>query len=118
MKYSEVISMVKERVFTLETRLNNQDAEYFRQYIGFYCKVYREVWQDYIHGGVLSSKYVTKICHKHNLMKRTVNSIVRDIKGRYHALKELQKQQCDDLRVRLADYLEVERGYRNSNVMI
>ena len=90
--------MVKERVFTLETRLNKQDAEYFGQYIGFYCKVYREVWQDYIHGEVLSSKYVTKICHKHNLMKRTVNSIVRDVKGRYYALKELQKQQCDDLK--------------------
>ncbi len=96
--------MVKWRIFTLETRLNKQDAEYFEQYIGFYCKVYREVWQDYIHGEALSSKYITKICQKHNMLKRTVNSIIRDVKGRYNALKELQKQQCADLRHKI-DFL-------------
>jgi len=90
--------MEKKRVFTLETRLHRCEAEYFEQYISFYCRVYREVWQDYVHGEDFTSKYVTGICRKHDLMKRTVNSIVRDVKGRYQALKELQKQQCKDLR--------------------
>ena len=89
--------MTKERIFTLETRLSKEEAAYFADYIGFYCKVYREVWQDYIHGEALSSKYVTFICRKHNLMKRTVNSIVRDVKGRHRALQELQNQQCSSL---------------------
>lgn len=93
--------MTKERVFTLETRLNKEDVDYFEQYISFYCKVYREVWQDYVHGETLSAKYVTNICRKHNLMKRTVNSIVRDVKGRYKALRELQKQQCNDLKYKI-----------------
>lgn len=54
--------MEKTRVFTLETRLNKSDAEYFEQYISIYNKVYREVWQDYVHGEDLSSKYVTDMC--------------------------------------------------------
>ncbi len=89
--------MEKTRVFTLETRLNKSDAKYFEQYISVYNKIYREIWQDYVHGEDLSSKYITDMCKKHNLMKRTVNSIVRDVKGRYKALHELRKQQYNDL---------------------
>lgn len=89
--------MMKQRTFTLETRLEKSEIQYFMDYIGFYNKVYREVWQDFIHDEALNSKYVTNLCKKHKLMKRTVNSIVRDVKGRYHALVELQKQQCAEL---------------------
>lgn len=89
--------MMKERVFTLETRLKREEVEYFERYISFYNKVYREVWQDYAHGETLNAKYVTRIGEKHHLLKRTVNSIVREVKGRAKALRELQKQQCNDL---------------------
>lgn len=85
------------RAFTLETRLEKVDIAYFIDYISIFNKIYREVWQDYVHGENLNSKYVTSMCFKHNLMKRTVNSIVRDVKGRYSALVELQKQQCEFL---------------------
>lgn len=78
------------RAFTLETRLEKVDIAYFIDYISIFNKIYREVWQDYVHGESLNSKYVTSMCFKHNLMKRTVNSIVRDVKGRYSALVELQ----------------------------
>lgn len=83
--------MMKERVFTLETRLKKEEVEYFERYISFYNKVYREVWQDYVHEESLNAKYVTRIGEKHHLLKRTVNSIVREVKGRAKALRELQK---------------------------
>ena len=91
----------EKRVFTIETRLEKSDIGYFLDYIGFYCKVCREVWQHYVHGGSLDSRYVTEICSKYNLLKRTVNSIIQDVKGRWNALVELQKQQSFELAVKI-----------------
>jgi len=100
--------------------LEKSDIQYFIDYISFWNKVYREIWQDMIHGADLGAEYVTGICKKHNLMKRTVNSMVRDIKGRHRAFRELQKQQCLDMRAKierldvdianLKDYINLCKG--------
>ena len=93
--------MEKERVFTLETRLNKEQFKYFEEYIIFYNKVYREVWQDCIHGEILDSKYKIDMSIKYNLLRRTINSIVQDVKGKYKTLKALQKQQCKQLEFKI-----------------
>lgn len=89
--------MTKERHFTLETRLEKDEIQYFIDYISVFCKMYREVWNDRVHGNLLNGTYKSDMCSKHNVMSRTMNSIIKDVKGRYTALQELQKQQIKDL---------------------
>ena len=83
-----------ERVFTFSTRLQPKNIEYFKEYIADYSKLQRRIWQDLKHGEVEktgTSKYVTKLCNQFGFMKRTVNSCLRDMKGRLSALTELRK---------------------------
>lgn len=90
-----------ERAYTLETRLNNTDVEYFKQFAPEYSALCRRIWQDLKHNVVTDSKYVTKLCREHNYMKRTVNSALRQMKGRMNALKELQKIQIADKQTKI-----------------
>ena len=91
-----------ERVYTLETRISKEDAEYFRQFSPEFAKMCRRIWQDLKHGVKTDAKYVTTLCHKYEFMKRTVNSALRYMKGRMSALKELQKVQIHDIRSKVA----------------
>lgn len=90
-----------ERVYTLETRLNNTDIEYFKQFAPEYSALCRRIWQDLKHNVNCDSKYVSKLCHEYNMMKRTVNSALRQMKGRMNALKELQKIQIADKQTKI-----------------
>ena len=84
------------RVYTLETRISNEDATYFKKHSPVFAKSCRRIWQDLKHGVNTDSKYVTKLCQDNNMMKRTVNSALQFMKGRMNALKELQKVQIAD----------------------
>ena len=88
-------------MFTLETRLQKREIGYFLDYISFYNRIFREVWQHYTHGGDVGSKYRTALCKKYNLTSRTVNSISEDVVGRCSALVALQERQCLDLESRI-----------------
>lgn len=92
---------IAERVYTLETRMPNEDAWYFKQFSPEYAKLCRRVWQDLKHGVKCDSKYVTKLCNNFDFMKRTVNSAVKQVRGRMNALKELQKVQMTDKRSKI-----------------
>ena len=84
------------RVYTLETRVTNTDANYFKQFAPVYSALCRRIWQDLKHNVTTDSKYVTQLCQEYNMMKRTVNSALRQMKGRMRALGELQKVQIAD----------------------
>ena len=77
------------RVYTLETRISNENATYFKEYSPVFAKLCRRIWQDLKHGADTNSKYVTKLCQENNMMKRTINSALRFMKGRLNALKEI-----------------------------
>ena len=87
-----------DRVFTLETRISNVDAEYFKQFSPEFAKMCRRIWQDLKHGVNTDAKYVSYMMKQYGFMKRTVNSALRQMKGRMSALKELQKVQIQDAR--------------------
>ena len=85
-----------DRVYCLETRIPNSEAKYFAEFTPEFAALCRRIWQDLKHGVNTDSKYVTDLCHKYGFMKRTVNSALRQMKGRANALKELNKVQIQE----------------------
>ena len=85
-----------DRVYCLETRIPNSEAEYFIVFTPEFASLCRRIWQDLKHGVNTDSKYVTALCQKYGYMKRTVNSALRQMKGRANALKELNKIQIQE----------------------
>ena len=86
-------NVLAARLYTLEIRISNEDAAYFKEYSPVFAKLCRRIWQDLKHGVDTNSKYVTKLCQDNNIIKRSVNSALRFMKGRMNTLKELQKVQ-------------------------
>ena len=96
------------RNFTIETRLekNEELIAYFEDYITKYNKVYREMWRimtasDYSEKYAKPSIFVTKMCQKYNMLKRTINSIRYEIKGRIRALQALKETELKQLELRI-----------------
>lgn len=90
-------------ICTYCTVLHNENHlySYLNRFVIDYSEAYRCCWQywtneKYASNWSSQSKYVTFLCRKFDFLKRTVNSIANDVKGRLQALKELQKeQQCE-----------------------
>ena len=86
------------RTYIIETRIPGRSelAEYLNEYVTEYSAVTREMWHnmtspDFAKLYPKMSAYVSHICQKHGLLKRTVNSIRFDIQGRMKSLMELKK---------------------------
>lgn len=88
--------VIVKRVFSLETRISNSEADYFAEFIPEFDGLCRRIWQDLKHGIDTDSKYVTSLCRKYGFMKRTVNSALHQMKGRANALAELNKVQMQE----------------------
>ena len=86
----------QNRVYTIETRVPRSIMGYFNEFTPLYGVLCRRIWQDLKHNIDCNSKYVTNLCHKYGFMKRTVNSAIRQMKGRMSALKALKKVQIKD----------------------
>ncbi len=91
-----------ERIYTLETRITKQDAEYFAMFAPEFAALCRRIWQDLRHGRRTDSRYVTMLCRERGYMKRTVNSALRLMKGRMEALAELEKAQLKEREAKIA----------------
>ena len=89
------------RIYCLETRISNADAEYFTQFTLEFASLCRRIWQDLKHCVNTDSRYVTFLCRKYCFMKRTVNSALRQMKGRANALKELNKVQMQEKQAKI-----------------
>lgn len=94
--------------FTIATRLEQSEEVmcYFKNYTSEYNQVYREIWYkmtapDYGKRYGKASFFVTEMCQKHGMLKRTINSIRFDIKGRIEALKALKETELNQLRVKI-----------------
>ena len=94
--------------FTIVMRLEkNEDVmNYFKNYISEYNQVYREMWykmiaQDYGKRYGKVSFFVTEMCQKHGMLKRTINSIRFDIQGRICALKALKETELKQLKIKI-----------------
>ncbi len=100
--------MIKK--YTLECRLDKHNnieiIEYFDSFIDYYNKVTRIVWhimqsKTYKENFKKKSHFVTYICKKYNLLKRVVNSIVKDVEGNIKKLRELKKYEIKQLKLKI-----------------
>ena len=113
-----------QQLYTYETELkpkyNQKIIDYFNNYTILFNKIVRNVWQYYNHQDVLisqRSKLNTLIQNQFGISKRTANSIILYVSGRYNALKALKKyelkrnsskiEKLDDLISELALKLDV-----------
>lgn len=88
------------QLVTFETELKpkyNQDIiDYYLAFKGDYSKIVRYLWKLYNNQDILSmpgskSKLNTKLQQDFNIMKRTANSVISYVSGRYNSLLELKK---------------------------
>ena len=98
--------------FTLETRLEKSElTAYLNNFVSDYNKIYRYAWhrftsQTFKDVFETDGKFVMHLCGKFGILRRTSNSIVRDIKGRVNALKELRKYEKSQLKIRISKKIE------------
>ena len=102
------IVMIVSKTFTIETRLEKtKEVEaYFSSYLKEYNAMYREMWHkmiapDYRVRYPKDSYFVTEMCQTYGVLKRTINSIRYDIKGRIRALLELKKIEQQALEIKI-----------------
>ena len=95
------------KVYTIETRLpasiNSELRIYLDDYVKEYNKCYRDMWHqmtasDFKTKYPKESNFVTDICNKYGYLKRTINAIRYDIKGRMKSYKELKKNRVKTIR--------------------
>lgn len=98
---------VVSKNYTIETRLelkNNEElVSYFENYIRDYNLILRYVWRQltsptYKEEYPKKSYFVTHLCTKYTILKRTANSIMYEVEGRVKslkALKEYEKRQLE-----------------------
>lgn len=98
------------KVYTIETRLSapigSELREYLDEYVTEYNKCYRDMWHhmtapDFKTRYSKESNFVTDMCNKYGYLKRTVNSIRYDIKGRMKSYKELKKTELRQLETKI-----------------
>ena len=91
-------------VLTTETRLSEREAhdimEYTRKFRTDYGIIQRYVWHVIVRrkNVINKSKLNTEIQMKFSVSKRTANSVIYDMKGRYKALQELKKTERNQLK--------------------
>lgn len=113
-----------QQLYTYETELkpkyNQEIIDYFNDYTTVFNKIIRNIWQYYNHQDVLisqKSKLNTLIQNQFGVSKRTADSIISYVSGRYNSLKALKKyeikrnsskiEKLDDLISELALKLDV-----------
>lgn len=95
-----------KRMVAVQTRLelSSDLKEYLDEYIVFYNRIQRRMFQDLKHGipqEMGMSRYITYICDTYGILKRTANSIRYDMQGRIKAYLELKKTELKQLEIKI-----------------
>ena len=113
-----------QKLYTYETELkpkhNQEIIDYFNDCTTLFNKIVRNVWQYYNHQDTLisqKSKLNTLLQNQFGISKRTANSIILYVSGRYNSLKGIKKyelkrnsskiEKLDDLISELALKLDI-----------
>lgn len=102
------------RQVTIETRLNNNCSLvlYAKDYISYYCSVFRQIWQEMTDSNY-SIKFpkesdFTRYCRdKYNMLGRTLNSIITDVKGRKKSYVELKRYELSQIEFKIEKQQEI-----------
>jgi len=90
-------------IFTTETRLSKDDCqdiiEYAKAYRHNFAEIERFVWHYIVSqkGKYNKSEFNTEVQKRFSVTKRTANSCISDMQGRYNALKELKSVEAVQL---------------------
>ncbi len=92
-----------KKCFTIETRLKKSQfpLDYFESVIQKQSKMYRLVWREIQKTSLTQSKLNTLLQNRHNVDKRTANTVIQEVKGRLRALKELKKVEKNNLATKI-----------------
>ena len=97
------------KTYTISTRIEvtEEFKKYFSEYKTEYNRIYRIMWHkmtdpSYRTKYPKDSYFVTEICQEYDLLKRTVNSLRYDIKGRMKSYQELKKTEQKQLQIKIA----------------
>ena len=106
-----------ERTYTLETRiyLNEEIKRYLSSYVRDYNRLYRVMWHQTTSPtfAMKPSSYITYICNKYGVLRRTANTIYKSIQGRRRALIELKKLELTNTKHKSARYAMVIEKLKN-----
>ena len=87
-----------QKMYTYEAELkpkyNQEIINYFNDYTIFFNKIVRNIWQYYNHQDPLiaqNSKLNTLMQKQFGISRRTANSIMSYVSGKYNSLKALKK---------------------------
>ena len=103
---------------TTETRLdrhtNPELYHYLDAYLPVYSQVSRYMWYaiqdpDFDAKYKGRSQFISHVCLKFNLLKRTVNSLYYDVNGRISALKALKKHELKQLKHQITALMKREK---------
>lgn len=116
---------MQNQKFTVMTQLHDKNNRYLIEYIESYRREYgkalRETFYEIKHGCFNKSKYNTYLQHKYGISKRTANSIISDVQGRFNSLRELKEYEMRQLeqKIKHIEYIVipklVEKRNQNSN---
>lgn len=104
-------STLMEQTYTIETRIdkniNGELVNYLTDYISYYNEIYRYVWvqltsKDFDIKYPKMSYFITHICNKYGVLKRTANSIRYDVEGRLKSFKELKAYELRQLTYKIS----------------
>ena len=100
------MSQIVSRTYTVATSLTPTPEleEYLTAFKPAYNQVQRRVFQDLKHGVLKTmtrSEYVSSICRRFNMLKRTVNSIINDMSGRIQAYTKLKETELEELKLKI-----------------
>lgn len=96
-----------KQVYTVETRLriNEENKTYLSAYITDYNRMYRMLWHEMTSTAFTftyptMAKFVTAMCQRFHVLKRTINAIRMDIQGRIKALDGLKKLELKNIEMK------------------
>lgn len=118
---------MQKRKFTIMAQLHKKNNLNIIEYVEFsfsnYAKALRETFYAIRHNSFSKSRYNTYLQHKYGITRRTANSIISDVQGRFNALKELKEYEIKQLEQKII-YLEnkiipklVEQRNCNSTIL-
>ena len=108
--------MEKIPVVTIEDRIEvtGDFKEYFDAFIPFEEQIKRTVWQKITRDGIRDKKVLVPIVMREfSVSKRTANSIVIEVKGRFNALKELTREQIRETKQKVTKLEKKIKSLKN-----
>jgi hypothetical protein len=104
-KLVKVNKNIVSQTFCLHTRLEKSSIldEFLDSFLSTFSSIYRTIYQAirYIDTSYSFVEHRKQLQQRYNISSRMANTIIRNCKGRYEALKELKNYELKQLRIKI-----------------